>query len=76
VEDTGSVNHIIIFDPLILAKQLSSLISSSSTARAYYLLSTILMLNKPIMENDPLTSAEKKELRGIGQRLKPQCNRI
>ena len=32
------------------------------------------MLNKPIMENDPLTSAEKKELRGIGQRLKPHLH--
>ena len=26
------------------------------------------------MEDDPLTSAEKKELRGIGQRLKPHLN--
>ena len=26
------------------------------------------------MENDPLTSAEKKELRGIGQRLKPHLH--
>ena len=32
------------------------------------------MLNKPIMENDPLTGAEKKELRGIGQRLKPHLH--
>ena len=32
------------------------------------------MLNKPIMENDPLTSREKKELRGIGQRLKPHLH--
>ena len=32
------------------------------------------MLNKPIMENDPLTSAEKKELRGLGQRLKPHLH--
>ena len=32
------------------------------------------MINKPIMENDPLTSAEKKELRGIGQRLKPHLH--
>ena len=38
------------------------------------MLSTILMLNKPIMENDPLTGAEKKELRGIGQRLKPHLH--
>ena len=26
------------------------------------------------MENDPLTSIEKKELRGIGQRLKPHLH--
>jgi len=26
------------------------------------------------MENEPLTSAEKKELRGIGQRLKPHIH--
>lgn len=26
------------------------------------------------MENEPLTSAEKKELRGIGQRLKPHLH--
>ena len=26
------------------------------------------------MENDPLTSAEKMELRGIGQRLKPHLH--
>ena len=26
------------------------------------------------MENNPLTSAEKKELRGIGQRLKPHLH--
>ena len=26
------------------------------------------------MENEPLTSAEKKELRGIGQRLKPHVH--
>ena len=32
------------------------------------------MLNKPIMGNNPLTSAEKKELRGIGQRLKPHLH--
>ena len=32
------------------------------------------MHKKPIMENDPLTSAEKKELRGIGQRLKPHLH--
>ena len=38
------------------------------------MLNTILMLNKPIMENDPLTSREKKELRGIGQRLKPHLH--
>ena len=27
------------------------------------------------MENDPLTKAEKKELRGIGQRLKPHLKK-
>ena len=30
--------------------------------------------NKQVMENDPLTNAEKKELRGIGQRLKPHLH--
>ncbi len=30
--------------------------------------------NKQAMENDPLTNAEKKELRGIGQRLKPHLH--
>ena len=29
---------------------------------------------KHVMENDPLTKAEKKELRGIGQRLKPHLH--
>ena len=34
----------------------------------------MLTHNKQIMENEPLTNAEKKELRGIGQRLKPHLH--